>query len=196
MEFLKNIVSAIKLSIVSQFALFLSSGLLLVLPISLFEQFGAVELLKTIKPFCLFVLIISGCFIIANIVGLIINSLKRLKSDIVYRKKIERRLKSLSIEEKYVMLAYILEDKNTLYFCSADGLIDGLAKDNVIVPTSYVTTLGRVSFNINLIAKDVLLKNLGKFISVHEQEDFKNLKYNAEHESNLRGNPLARFKGL
>ncbi len=171
---LSKLVEWVKLSPKYMLPISLVCGLLLIASESLLAKFGLKEFVVTFRPWIGVIFLMSASLIVVDVIYRFGAWLKSGILNLNSRRSRLERLKSLTPEEKQILLGFVLRDTRTQSFSINNGVVIGLEVDGIIYRASNVGHLyGRWPFNIQPWAWKILKERYRELFSEKEINNFK-----------------------
>ena len=140
---IKAILDAVRLSWQIQFALFVASLAVVILPPSWSSWLGVLELVNVIRSYCFMVALLMSVLLVINIAELITKHFYTNRNYMAV-------LRNLSTDEKLLLREYIEQDTKTQSFPMSHGVASGLRLQGVLFQASNLSHAGSLTFPFNM----------------------------------------------
>ena len=154
--------------------------------------YDLVRLIQQYSSIIYLVTIVTSIIVVGMGLEKLLSYCKELCLEQQKKKKLIRMLKTLSWEEKEIVLGYVLLGKSTLSLQIMDGVTLGLERKGIIFPAIDAVNLKGIPYNISHWVWERLSdeKFFSKYFSEEDVERFNNSKTDPESLSFMRVNPF------
>lgn len=171
---LPNIPEWLKISSVHFLAITIATGALIFGPGYLITSLGLIGFVKAFRMWIGFVFLISLSILLARMGANIFEFAKKRIKQSRTLKQWQKRLHNLTPDECEVLAGYINNNTRTQYFQPENGVIQGLAAENIIKPAASVgNVISGFAYNIQPWAWKYLKNNpelLGELVHSDNKE--------------------------
>ena len=146
-DFLKHLKEILSLDYRSLFILACVGWVIILIPISIWQEMGLMDLWYLLRPWIFIVALISTVWLVSKgAYDLVNTNIDRFKK----RNENEKLILTLSRQEKEILASYIIEDATTLAFDIRDGVINGLIAKGILYRASQLSNPFSYDFDVNI----------------------------------------------